>query len=62
MMNEQILRFIQLIHRRQQIILYSINSLAPKYGNELNKIDVELAKLRTVIYRKEVNNNADTND
>lgn len=46
MTNEMLLRYIQLIDRRQQIMLNSGIEILPRYGNELNKIDLELAALR----------------
>lgn len=46
---EQVSRYIDLVHRRMQIIFHSGTDWKPEYTEEIQRIDKELAELRPLI-------------
>lgn len=46
---EQVSRYIDLVHRRMQIIFHSGTDWKPEYAEEIQRIDKELAELRPLV-------------
>lgn len=46
---EQVSRYIDLVHRRMQIIFHSGIDWKPEYTEEIQRIDKELAELRPLV-------------
>ena len=46
---EQVSRYIDIMHRRMQIIFHSGIDWKPEYAEEMRRIDKELAELRPLV-------------